>query len=194
MATGKGKGTSGGVGFARRATVDVCREPEDLVPGRLLASAVKSRAFGFFFIYSMYGVAGDVERTVAIWEVAHRHAQSHGLPFVIGGDRNHGPALMTERWPGPLVLVDPTEPTCRASEPGSILDYFGVHPSLEFVVKPGLRLVGEAFTFPHWLVVMGLEGAGVDEEVQVWMKAKPCQPMLVFGPQMQHTGQWGQLG
>eukprot|EP00972_Heterocapsa_arctica_P003643 543485-Heterocapsa_arctica.AAC.1 len=30
---GKKKGTSGGVGFAWRPSIDVCRAPEDLVPG-----------------------------------------------------------------------------------------------------------------------------------------------------------------
>ncbi len=70
---GKKRGTSGGVGFAWRPSIDICRAPEDLVPGRLVATAMRTRSFGIIFVYSIYGVVGDIERTAAIWNVAYRH-------------------------------------------------------------------------------------------------------------------------
>ena len=102
--TGKG-GTSGGVGFAWRPSVDICREPEELVPGRLVVTAMRTKLMGITFVYSIYGVVGDQLRTEAIWEAAYRHSQEHGMPFLIGGDHNFPPEVMAERWPGPLVMV-----------------------------------------------------------------------------------------
>ena len=105
------------------------------MPGRLAVTAMRTKQLGVTFVYSIYGVVGDELRTAAIWEVAHRHTLEHGMPFVIGGDHNQPPEVMAERWQGPLVLVCTKEPTCRASEKGSHIDYFGVHPIMEFMIE-----------------------------------------------------------
>eukprot|EP00972_Heterocapsa_arctica_P026578 3913379-Heterocapsa_arctica.AAC.1 len=72
------------------------------------------------------------------------------------------PKALAQIWLGPLVIVQ-TKPTCRTSDPGSYLDYFGIHPILEFVIRPEVDLISEALTFPHWPVVMHLQVAGVEE-------------------------------
>eukprot|EP00972_Heterocapsa_arctica_P045489 6715389-Heterocapsa_arctica.AAC.1 len=59
-----------------------------------------------------------------------------GFSAHTGGDHNHEPKVFAQRWLGPLVIVQTKLPTCRTSEPGSHLDYFGKHPILEFVIKP----------------------------------------------------------
>eukprot|EP00972_Heterocapsa_arctica_P078841 11627018-Heterocapsa_arctica.AAC.1 len=81
----------------------------------------------------------------------------------MGGDHNQEPKAFAQRWLGPLVIVQAEQPTCRTSEPGSCLDYFGIRPILEFVVKPKVDLICEAMTFPHWPVIMHLQVAGVEE-------------------------------
>eukprot|EP00972_Heterocapsa_arctica_P003771 561362-Heterocapsa_arctica.AAC.1 len=65
---------------------------------------MRTRSFGIMFVYSIYGVVGDIERTAAIWNVAYRHTLGHGLPFIIGGDHNHEPSAFAERWLGPGVI------------------------------------------------------------------------------------------
>ena len=126
-------GRSAGVAILAKSFVDLGADdgvPKQVVPHRLLATAVGLKGIGKLIIYSAYGMVsegmGDFNRSMLVELLSH--SQAHGLPWLALGDWNNPPEVLLQAF-GDLqlgsgvVVVAPTEDTYVTTLSRSTIDY-----------------------------------------------------------------------
>ena len=120
------------------------------------------------------------------------HCKGHGKPFIVAGDFNVAATDMMSwwrqmGWEG--IFCRPEAPTCRGPNRHSTLDFFIVHPILSQAVGD-TTVLEEASLATHLPVVLQLNRAGVEEEVEVFQRWPELPTKAVTGPRGCFAGIW----
>ncbi|MFM7985151.1 MAG: hypothetical protein ACKPKO_38115, partial [Candidatus Fonsibacter sp.] len=113
-------GRSAGVAILAKSFVDLGADDgvsKQVVPHRLLATAVGLKGIGKLILYCAYGVVsegmGDSNRSMLVELLSH--SQAHGLPWLALGDWNNPPEVLCG-----LSAICSWAVACRSSPPRGI--------------------------------------------------------------------------
>ena len=154
---------SAGVAILARSSLGL-RDPVVVVPHRVLAATVDLAPGRPIAIMSLYGHSsvGPSAANRGLLAAAGQAAaayEAEGVPIVVGGDWNLGPAEVAKMgWPRQaglqLVYSDLRRPTCRKKGcRGRVIDFFAVTPRLADAVN-GVRVLAHFPLAPHCPVAL----------------------------------------
>lgn len=187
-----GRGSSAGVAVLAKGHLDVQSlgklpstagfENASLVEHRIARALWRHRLFGDIVLYSIYLVVGLGAKgeNATIMEALWDDTESHGLPFLIGGDFNMSPEALQPLL-GQSAVVVHGGPSTRGPFGGACLDYFLASCEVAALTQ-GACPVEHIPTSPHQPIKLELLQGVLADVVTVARQYPSIPTSRVFGP------------